>query len=264
MPPPPPDPPLPPVDGHITVASAESGTWTLIVTNASEHYRLDKTTGSDRGIYLSWQSAGFGTLTAVALNGSLAGTPLFTGGAVEFVVYNSDNVEVARQVTNDGDVDFGDLKLPAGLYTVRINTPFGWSANVDSITVAVLCDKPAVVTFTLRDVLAPEGFCTPSFNPSGGNIPRASRINEDGFYLVSGRDNSGAATIRIGSYDLRNPETIKITQTPGQAGVTFVNTMVGKENIRHFRVGPGDAELTITDAAGNSTKRVCFVPPPPK
>jgi hypothetical protein len=56
---------------------------------------------------------------------------------------------------------------------------------------------------------------------------------------------------------------VKFTQSPGFAGVAFVNTM-GPQRIRHFRVGPGDPVLTITDGAGNTSTRTCFVAPVPK
>jgi len=67
----------------------------------------------------------------------------------------------------------------------------------------------------------------------------------------------------VGSFVLANGETIKITQTPGKSGVTFVNTM-GPAAIKHFQVGPGDAVLTATDGSGNSSSVTCLVPPPPK
>jgi len=67
----------------------------------------------------------------------------------------------------------------------------------------------------------------------------------------------------IGSYTLANGETIKITQTPGKSGVTFVNTM-GPEQIKHFQVGHADAVITATDGSRNMTSVTCPVPPPPK
>ena len=118
-------------------------------------------------------------------------------------------------------------------------------------------------TVTVHDTTAPTGACTPSYNPSTKNIPRASRLNEDGFYVVSGSDTASAVTITIGGYTLQNGETVKFTQTPGLNGVVFVNNQ-GREPIRHFRVGPGDPVITVTDASGNTTTQTCYVPPIPK
>jgi len=105
--------------------------------------------------------------------------------------------------------------------------------------------------------------CVESVNPSGKNVPKASNQNEDGFYKVGAADICTPSTIMLGSFVLANDETIKITQTPGKSGVTLVNTM-GPLQIKHFLVGPGDAVITATDAAGNTASVTCFVPPPPK
>jgi hypothetical protein len=114
------------------------------------------------------------------------------------------------------------------------------------------------------DTKAPAVACVESFNPSGGNVPPAHNTNPDGFYMVSASDVCSVSnTIRIGSYVLSNGETIKITQSPGQSGVTLVNTM-GPAQIKHFRVGPGDAVITATDSNGNVGSVMCLVPPPPK
>ena len=113
--------------------------------------------------------------------------------------------------------------------------------------------------------------CVQSVNPGGRNIPAAgnnpkSGQNPDGFYQVSATSACTAAspiTITIGSYTLAQDETIKITQSPGQSGVTLMNTM-GILKIKHFRVGPGDAVIKATDGLGNSSTVTCLVPPPPK
>ncbi len=118
-------------------------------------------------------------------------------------------------------------------------------------------------TVTVVDREPPTVSCVQSVNPSGKNIPTAHKTNEDGFYQVSGSDTCGAATITIGGITLASGETIKITQSPGKTGVRLVNTM-GPLAIKHFDVGPGDAMITATDGAGNTSAVTCLVPPPPK
>src|SRR3989338_7812390 len=116
---------------------------------------------------------------------------------------------------------------------------------------------------TVVDTTAPTVSCVESVNPSGKNVPKASNINQDGFYKVGASDICTTPVIKLGSFVLANGETIKITQTPGKSGVSFVNTM-GPAAIRHFQVGPGDATITAIDGSGNQTSVTCLVPPPPK
>jgi len=114
------------------------------------------------------------------------------------------------------------------------------------------------------DTTAPAVACVQSVNPSGNHVPPAHNTNPDGFYMVSASDLcSVSTTIRIGGFVLANGETIKITQSPGQSGVELVNTM-GPAQIKHFRVGPGDAVITATDSNGNVGSVTCLVPPPPR
>jgi hypothetical protein len=120
---------------------------------------------------------------------------------------------------------------------------------------------------TVVDITPPTVSCVQSVNPSDKNIPAAgnnprSGQNPDGFYEVSASDNC-SVSITIGTYTLANEETIKITQRPGQSGVTLVNT-TGLPAIKHFLVGPGDAMITATDGSGNMVSVSCKVPPPPK
>ena len=116
---------------------------------------------------------------------------------------------------------------------------------------------------TVVDRELPTLSCVESVNPSTKNVPKASKVNEDGFYQVSAGDNCMPPTIELGGFILADGETIKLTQTPGQSGVRLVNTM-GAGEIRHFQVGSGDALITATDGAGNVSSVTCLVPPPPK
>jgi len=82
---------------------------------------------------------------------------------------------------------------------------------------------------------------------------------------VTATDNCASSDIQItiDSFTLADGETIKLTQVPGKAGVTLVNT-AGQPAIKHFQVGPGDAVITATDGSGNTATVTCLVPPPPK
>jgi HYR domain len=109
---------------------------------------------------------------------------------------------------------------------------------------------------TVVDTRPPTVSCVAGVNPSGSNI----LASDAGFYTVSAADGCSAATISFGGIELRNGETIKITQSPGQSGVSLNNTM-GPLAIKHFLVGPGAAAVMATDATGNVATTLCSVPP---
>ena len=179
---------------------------------------------------------------------------------VECTGPNGANVSVNATATDNCSV--AQLICAPGSGTFPIgSTPVTCTAT-DSSKNSNSCTTEVVVA----DTRPPAVSCVQSVNPSGKNVPAASRTNEDGFYKVSASDVCTAASaikITIGSYTLANGETIKITQSPGQSGVTLVNVM-GPLQIRHFRVGPGDAVIKATDAANNMATVTCLVPPPPK
>ncbi|MBI4888917.1 MAG: HYR domain-containing protein [Acidobacteria bacterium] len=163
-----------------------------------------------------------------------------------------------------GTASAGDICSPvtitgpaAGLY------PIGTSTVAYMATDQADLSSSCVATIKVVDTGRPTVSCVESYNPSTTNVPRASDTNQDGFYRVGSGDSCGAAVIKLGTYTLTAGETIKITQTPGKSGVTLVNTM-GPAAIKHFQVGPGDALVTATDDAGNSSSAICLVPPRPR
>ena len=167
------------------------------------------------------------------------------GATASFSATASDNCSVASTSCSPAS----GSTFPVGTTQVDCSATDGRNSSSCSSSV------------TVQDTTPPTVSCVESVNPSGKNVPNAK--NEDGFYKVSGSDVCSAPTIMLGSFAIANGETIKITQTPGKSGVTYVNTM-GPEQIRHFQVGPGDAVITATDGSGNSSSVTCLVPPPPK
>ena len=82
--------------------------------------------------------------------------------------------------------------------------------------------------------------------------------DDDGaFFRVSASDVCSAPKLTIGGITLANGETIGIKQSH-KPGVRLGETEHG---VRQFKVGPGQAVITATDAAGNAATAVCPVPP---
>ncbi|WP_434442678.1 vWA domain-containing protein [Lentzea sp. E54] len=117
------------------------------------------------------------------------------------------------------------------------------------------------------DTTPPVVTCTPTNNPSGGNVPPAD--NEDGFYLLSAtdavdpnpqiyvRDTASAAV--FGGFP--GGTEIKLVQAPGATPTQ----KPGTGDIDWKITLKGDALVSAKDASGNESAPVrCNVPPPPK
>lgn len=115
----------------INIPGAASGQWTLSV-RADQHYLLDKTSGSDRGVYAAWDTAGYGTL-----NVSVSAT----SGPVQPVDITVTPV-FGAPVTFSG-VTFVSTRLAAGEYDIT-STPRGsYTTSPATQRVQVTCDGTA-------------------------------------------------------------------------------------------------------------------------
>jgi hypothetical protein len=81
--------------------------------------------------------------------------------------------------------------------------------------------------------------------------------DDEVFFRVSASDVCSTPKLTIGGIPLANGETIGIEQSR-KPGVRLVEI---EDGIREFKVGPGQAMITATDAAGNTATAVCPVPP---
>lgn len=124
------------------------------------------------------------------------------------------------------------------------------------------------LTVMVRDVSPPQSACLKGVNPAG-NTPRATKTNEDGFYLLSSLDNTDINPdiyiIDNGSGKIFGPfadgTNIKYVQAPGAP----VKQRAGTGEVDWFITGNGDFEIYSIDESGNeSSKSSCLVPPPPK
>ncbi|MBI2985836.1 MAG: DUF642 domain-containing protein [Deltaproteobacteria bacterium] len=243
--------------GITTSASDSDGTIVSTSTSPGPSYPLGPTTVTfqatdDDGASSSCRA------TVTVVDREPPGIFCPAAQVVECTGNGSANVTVGSATATDNcSVASTSCTLGSGSYPV--GTTSGTCTATDGSGNTSSCGT----TVTVQDTTPPTVSCVESVNPSGKNVPKASNTNQDGFYKVSGSDICSAPTIKIGSYVLASGETIKITQTPGKSGVTFVNTM-GPAAIRHFQVGPGDAVITATDGSGNSSSVTCLVPPPPK
>ena len=103
---------------------------------------------------------------------------------------------------------------------------------------------------TVRDTTAPKVSCVKE------NLKR-------GIFRVSASDICSAYTITLGGTVLVDGEIIKIKPT-ARPGIRLVGRDDDDDDrapsIRRFRVGPGEAVITATDAAGNIGSVACPVP----
>lgn len=242
------------------------GPWVVVVVQPDmfdrSPYKIGKDPASaDPGVYTAWFTDGAGQPLDLMVNSPSALASVGVDVSSDFLAPFPDTPPFTSLPTNTPIViDFPQV----GQSHARIIPPPGWTAVPSEVDVPVTCDARTSVTVYIRDLTPPTVSCVQSVNPSDKNVPQAHNQNQDGFYQVSASDlATPSPTISLGSYTLGNGETIKITQTPGQTGVTLVNDM-GAGNLRHFRVGPGDATITATDAEGNSASATCHVPPPPQ
>lgn len=125
------------------------------------------------------------------------------------------------------------------------------------------------IEITIKDTIAPSASCTETNNPSGKNVPTAHKTNEDGFFILGGKDNVDPS-IKIYVKD-------SVTGTvwgPFAAGtkIKYVEAngatpsqKPGAGDVDWMLKGQGDAIVYSVDASGNvSSDASCLVPPQPK
>jgi hypothetical protein len=118
------------------------------------------------------------------------------------------------------------------------------------------------VSIDVNDVTPPSVSCPPGPNPAG-NEPSAD--NQDGFYRMVASDNVDSSVpvyIKdLGSGTVFGPfpsgTTFKLTQAPGAP----VKAKDFTGDVKWKFTFNGDAELSATDAAGNTATAICEVPP---
>jgi len=102
--------------------------------------------------------------------------------------------------------------------------------------------RPSVAVNPLLVTTPPTVSCT-------ANTPPPS-----GFLVLASDDDCTPPTITLGPYTLTNGEVIQL-QVTAQPGIRLLHT--SGDGIRRFRVGRGDAFVTATDLAGNTTTASC-------
>ena len=115
--------------------------------------------------------------------------------------------------------------------------------TADLVAVGGSCHgRPSVGVNSLLDTTPPSVSCTAS-NPAGNR-----------FLVLASDDDCVLPTITLGPYTLTNGEVIQLRVTD-QPGVRLLDT--SRNGIQHFQVGGGDASVTATDLAGNTTTASC-------
>jgi hypothetical protein len=137
--------------------------------------------------------------------------------------------------------------FPVGSTTVTCTAKdTAGNTSMCTTTVKVIDTTPPVVT--CERVIPPRGKAKGKDKDDDGG---------DALFRVSASDICSTPKITIGGITLANGETIAIEQSR-KPGVRLEGTEHG---VRQFEVGPGQAVITATDAAGNTATAVCPVPP---
>ena len=125
---------------------------------------------------------------------------------------------------------------------------------------AVFPVGPSIVTWTATDQSGNRAATTQSIAVTDQRPPTVycgAVPSAPGVFQVAVRDDCGAATMSLGSYALSYGERIGITQ-PDSTGVRLAGTVVmGRERVRLFEVGQGEAVISAGDASGNVGTAYC-------
>ena len=131
-----------PIGTPVHIPSAVAGMWTVSVLGADHHYVIDKTSGADQGIYVSWMTWGDGMISGTITR---AGLPNTTPVTVELVeVLRGIVVQTIAGVTGS----YSSVKLLAGEYQVRVLPPSPLLAPSPALVV-LTCDSHKLADFDL-------------------------------------------------------------------------------------------------------------------
>ena len=111
------------------------------------------------------------------------------------------------------------------------------------------------VTWTATDAFANQATAPQVVTVTDTVAPAASCVRDErepDRFQVSARDSCAAPVIRLGEFTLADGETIKIVERQ-RPGVWLRH----RGPLRVFAVGPGEAVITATDAAGNLGRAEC-------
>jgi hypothetical protein len=186
----------------------------------------------------------------------------------QFLIYESilDNASVSQPETNyqrpSQDV-FGVIDLPRNIVQLHVvlNTQVRFRAGcvrggrclidqkedvtqtADVVSIGERCHgQPSVGINSVGGTTAPSLSCTAS-NSAGIR-----------FLVLASDDDCVPPIITFGPYTIANGEVIQL-RLSDQPGVRLLNT--SRNGIRRFQVGRGDAFVTATDLAGNTTTASC-------
>ena len=148
---------------QIATAKAAATTYVVIITDIDGHFRISKLSGSDTGIYASWNNAQHGTLN---INIS-AGNSGFTG-----TVQGTILVPLTGGNHGSGPLPLGTTTINAdvGHFLLQFTAPAGYTVTPSSIEVDVLCDTPVDVNVQVKAITSTTGGTAPITYGSNGQV----------------------------------------------------------------------------------------------
>ena len=197
---------------------------------------------------------------------AIAGDPGQVAGRLVNFVVGGHNAGAAGACNTAGCLTDAAGKV-SFTYSVAVSPS---SIGTDAIAVSSLIggnNSTVTVQKIWADLTPPVAACTPSVNP-GGNVPKAHKTNEDGFFVGTAIDvvdpNTKVYVIDLGTGTAFGPfasgVSIKYTQAPGVT--PKIEPMSGA--VQWHIWGKGDLQVKGVDGSGNASTANCFVPPLPK
>jgi hypothetical protein len=209
--------------------------YALAILEANGHFKLTRgNMDSDRGLYLSWLSAGFAHATVNVTSSS----PF--AGLLGMTITNRLTGEI--ETRSPGVGSFTET-ADAGPYRLTFTAPPGYTVTPASIDIDVICDQPfsidvLVEALNVAPVAVDDAFMTQEDTPLAGNViandsggvPVASLVNSPLHGLLA--LNADGTFTYLPAPNYNGPDSFTYTVSDGQltSNVAEVHITVGPVN----------------------------------
>jgi hypothetical protein len=167
------------LDTTFTQSVTGPGRVAFNIQGTNMHYRIERLTGADRDVYLTWQTFGNGSVSGSINNGG--GLPSTTPVQVNLKSLPSGTI-VASLPAAVGSYNFPNV--PVGSYRVEIVPPAGSTVlGPSAIDIFVVCDEEAAANF--KFILGSTLTLAPASGTYGGNTTLQATLTSSGSPLIN-------------------------------------------------------------------------------